>query len=64
MDRPGKRNAPESSLQGAQRALVSPEALRIDVSALLQGRKEAVLVFAGSEYRLKITRQGKLLLTK
>ena len=37
---------------------------RLDVVKLLQGHTEAVLLFNGNEYRLRITRQGKLLLTK
>jgi hemin uptake protein HemP len=37
---------------------------RVDVVKLLQGQSEAVLLFNGKEYRLRITRQGKLLLTK
>jgi hemin uptake protein HemP len=37
---------------------------RLDVVKLLQGQNEAVLLFNGNEYRLRITRQGKLLLTK
>ena len=49
---------------GAKPPEPRPDLPRIDVLALLQGSKEAVLVFKGSEYRLRITRQGKLLLTK
>jgi hemin uptake protein HemP len=32
--------------------------------ALLQGASELVIVHQGQEYRLRLTRQGKLLLTK
>ena len=37
---------------------------RIDVDTLLQGNSHVLLVFRGQEYRLQVTRQGKLLLTK
>jgi hemin uptake protein HemP len=36
----------------------------IDVTTLLGGRPEVRLVHRGVEYRLRVTRQGKLLLTK
>lgn len=32
--------------------------------ALLSGGREAVIQHAGEEYRLRLTRQGKLILTK
>ena len=37
---------------------------RISVSDLLQGGREAVLVHDGTEYRLRLTNNGKLILTK
>ncbi len=40
------------------------KATMIDVQTLLAGRSEVRLVHRGEEYRLRITRQGKLLLTK
>ncbi len=36
----------------------------IDSVSLFQGRKEVVIVHDGHEYRLRITRQNKLILTK
>jgi hemin uptake protein HemP len=33
-------------------------------SLLLSGKSEAVIMHAGEAYRLKLTRQGKLILTK
>ena len=36
----------------------------IDVQSLLQGGNEVRLLHRGVEYRLRVTRQGKLLLTK
>ena len=35
-----------------------------DSIVLLSGKKEAVIMHTGEEYRLKLTRQGKLILTK
>jgi hemin uptake protein HemP len=36
----------------------------VDVQTLLQGGNEVCLVHQGVEYHLRVTRQGKLLLTK
>jgi hemin uptake protein HemP len=37
---------------------------RIAVSDLLAGAREAVLLHGGDEYRLRLTSNGKLILTK
>ena len=37
---------------------------RIEVSELLDGQREAILVHGDQEYRLRITANGKLILTK
>ena len=37
---------------------------RIVVSELLSGGREAVLLHGGDEYRLRLTSNGKLILTK
>ncbi len=37
---------------------------RIVVEALLAGGKEAILLHDGTEYRLRLTSNGKLILTK
>lgn len=37
---------------------------RIDVRDILGGAKEAIIVHDGQDYRLRITSQGKLILTK
>ncbi len=37
---------------------------RIAVSDLLAGGREAVLLHGGDEYRLRLTSNGKLILTK
>ena len=42
----------------------SRPAKRIAVSDLLDGGREAVLLHDGDEYRLRLTSNGKLILTK
>ncbi|MBN9534579.1 MAG: hemin uptake protein HemP [Alphaproteobacteria bacterium] len=37
---------------------------KIDVQALLQGGREAILLHQDQEYRLRLTSTGKLILTK
>jgi hemin uptake protein HemP len=37
---------------------------KIALSDLLEGRREAVLLHDGAEYRLRLTSNGKLILTK
>lgn len=37
---------------------------RISVAELLAGSREAILVHGGQDYRLRITANGKLILTK
>ena len=37
---------------------------RIDVRHLLKGEREAIIVHEGQEYRLRITSNAKLILTK
>ena len=41
-----------------------PSTVRITTSQLFQGRRSVVIVHFGQEYRLQITRTGKLILTK
>ncbi|MFA7321546.1 MAG: hemin uptake protein HemP [Dokdonella sp.] len=37
---------------------------RIDSASLLQGTRELLIAHAGEEYRLRLTRNDKLILTK
>jgi hemin uptake protein HemP len=37
---------------------------KIESKTLLAGQREAIIVHCGEEYRLRITRQEKLILTK
>jgi hemin uptake protein HemP len=51
--------------QQQPRPELSPEPVRtISSEALFQGRTEIAINHSGSVYRLKITRQGKLILNK
>ena len=42
----------------------SPRPRRLKVSELLAGEREAILEHSGQDYRLRITANGKLILTK
>lgn len=56
--------APPSAKTTAQTALaVSPQAV-IDSRDVFQGRAVVTIVHGGQAYRLRQTRQGKLILTK
>lgn len=46
---------------GAQKTLAA--ARRVTSHALLQGGREIIIEHGGREYRLRVTRQGKLILT-
>ena len=51
--------------KSAERPLSSgPPVRRIAVRDLLAGGREAVLLHDGTEYRLRLTSNGKLILTK
>lgn len=43
---------------------IRPEPPRIAIGDLLAGGREAVLLHDGTEYRLRLTSNGKLILTK
>lgn len=43
---------------------VSPDVKRLDVRTLLDGQKEVLLELNGQLYHLRITANGKLILTK
>jgi hemin uptake protein HemP len=50
---------------GMQAKTAKPKPVRkIALSDLLEGRREAVLLHDGAEYRLRLTSNGKLILTK
>jgi hemin uptake protein HemP len=56
-DIPSRPGEPIPHLPGRQRT-------RINIVDLMQGAREVILVHEGEEYRLRITKAGKLILTK
>lgn len=58
-------NKPQPAPAAPDRAsVVQPRPIRVLVSELLGGGREAILEHAGQDYRLRITANGKLILTK
>lgn len=42
----------------------SQQPVRIELAGLLKGRREAIIVHNGEDYRLRVTANGKLICTK
>jgi hemin uptake protein HemP len=57
-ERPPPAPPPEAAGNAPQRPV------RVQVAELLGGAREAILEHAGQDYRLRITANGKLILTK
>lgn len=57
------KNEP-GNLSAAPRGAAIAPPLRVSSSELLAGGRELVIVHAEQEYRLRLTSQGKLILTK
>ncbi len=58
-------NDPPRATPAVAPASVEPHGpVRVIVSELLAGGREAILVHGGQDYRLRITANGKLILTK
>ena len=55
---------PHSSGQARPAAQDRPQPIRIQVANLLGGAREAILEHGDQDYRLRITANGKLILTK
>jgi hemin uptake protein HemP len=55
---------PDARAAPAEAPAASSEVPRIDVATLMQGGREAIMVHGAVEYRLRITKAGKLILTK
>lgn len=51
-----------TSTQDAQQAFAQP--VRLDSKQLFEGQRELIIQHQGEEYRLRITRHDKLILTK
>jgi hemin uptake protein HemP len=61
MNAANERSAPES----AQAMRTAPQGpIRVLVAEILAGGREAILEHDGQDYRLRITSNGKLILTK
>ena len=59
---PVRDDATEANAQSAPQPGARPR--RLKVSDLLAGEREAILEHSGQDYRLRITANGKLILTK
>jgi hemin uptake protein HemP len=57
---PGQRPAAANTSEGK----TPPRIRRLEVESLLGGGRECIIVHGESEYRLRITSSGKLILTK
>lgn len=55
---------PELRVTGEAQAVPRQPLPRVDSYVLLGGKREIIIEHKGDEYRLRITSQGKLLLTK
>ncbi len=55
------RKGPDGDGTGAS---PNPQPIRIELAILLAGRREAIIVHNGADYRLRVTSNGKLILTK
>ena len=66
LDQPTAPFAPTASTNRPEptRASASAAAQRVDSHRLLGGGRELVIEHAGQEYRLRLTRNDKLILTK
>ena len=57
-DVPGRQNQPERARS------VGPQPLSVDAATLFGGSREIIIVHNGERYRLRVTQNGKLILTK
>ena len=62
--RPVGSVTPAPSLSAEEVSARRPGATRVDSRRLLEGGRELVIDHAGMEYRLRLTRNDKLILTK
>ena len=58
------RKGPDGGAVDSAGATPNPQPIRIELAALLAGRREAIIVHNGEDYRLRVTSNGKLILTK
>jgi len=61
---PDERKAPEPASRELPEPELQPPTPVIDVRELLAGAREAIIVHGGERYRLRLTANHKLILTK
>jgi hemin uptake protein HemP len=58
-------DAPDAKPQATRQVFIAGDApVQLDTAELFGGRSEVRLLHRGQEYRLRVTKQGKLILTK
>lgn len=62
--RPTGRRVPEDVARAIRKSRPVPDGPLLCVEELFAGRREVRLLFGNEEYRLRITRNEKLILTK
>lgn len=58
------RKSPDGASIDSTGNAPNPQPIRIELASLLAGRREAIIVHNGEDYRLRVTSNGKLILTK
>lgn len=58
------RKGPDGASVDGTGTAPNPQPIRVELAALLSGRREAIIVHNGEDYRLRVTSNGKLILTK
>lgn len=58
------REGPDGAAPHGGGSTPQPTPIRIELAKLLDGRREAIIVHNGQDYRLRVTSNGKLILTK
>jgi len=57
-------NQPDLSVSAGEPQPRAAERMRLNSMNLFKGERELIIEHAGDEYRLRLTSQGKLILTK
>lgn len=60
----GKIPMPDADPRWLSQPVAQADRTRVPIEDLLRGRREVVIVHKGEEYLLRVTRNGKLILTK
>ncbi|QGM46231.1 hemin uptake protein HemP [Methylocystis heyeri] len=64
MERRSKKAPQREAIAGARGAEDAPAPLEMDARELLGPRQEMTIIHAGERYRLRVTANNKLILTK